>query len=88
MTEKVLLNSGYKYFEECYGELYRNCDKFYSKKIDENKHISVYYYEDHDNYEYELYEETENYATRKLMYGINYPYTIEEIEDILINKEK
>lgn len=87
MTEKVLLNSGYKYCEFCNGDTYRMCDKFYTKKITDNKYIQVFYYADYDNYEYELYEERENYAVKKLLYGINYPYTIEEIEDILLNKE-
>lgn len=91
MTEKVLLNSGYKLFEM---EHPKNCDRFYQKKIDDYKHFNVYYYEHFKDdgsldytFEYELYEEKENYAITKYMYGVNkdMPYTIEEIESILIN---
>lgn len=86
MTEKVLLESGYKYHEDCKGDLYRMCDKFYTKKIDDRKHICVFYYNDFKNYEYELYEEKPYYAVKKHIYGISCPYTIEEIENILLGE--
>lgn len=90
MSEQVLLNSGYKYFKD---ERHRNCDRYYQKKINDKKHFSVYYYDkfkcngalDYD-FEYELYEEKENYVKTTYIYGLdkNYPYTIEEIENILL----
>lgn len=90
MTEKVLLNSGYKLFEI---EHPKNCDRFYQKKIDEKKHFNVYYYDKFKDdgsldysFEYELYEVKKSYVITKYIYGLdNYPYTIEEIEDILLN---
>ena len=36
MTEKVLLNSGYKYYPD---EHYKRCDKFYSKTISKEVQI-------------------------------------------------
>ena len=94
MTEKVLLNSGYKYYPE---EHYKSCDKFYSKTISKEpaKVIRALYYDkfkddgglDYD-FEYELYEEKENYAIKKHIYALNkdVPYTIEEIEGILLGE--
>lgn len=90
MTEKVLLNSGYEYFED---EKPRACDRFYQKKIDDKKHFNIYYYDTFKEngaidyvFEYELYEEKDNYILTKHIYGLdkNYPYTIEEIEKILM----
>ena len=89
MTEKVLLNNGYKYFKD---EHPRSCDRFYNKKINDKKHFSVYYYDifkgealDYD-FEYELYEDKENYVKKTYIYSLDkdYPYTIEEIENILV----
>lgn len=90
MTEQVLLNSGYKYFKY---EHHRNCDRYYEKKINDKKCFSVYYYDkfkgngalDYD-FEYRLYEEKENYVKTTHIYGLDkdYPYTIEEIENILL----
>lgn len=92
MAEKVLLDAEYKYFKEEYP---RNCDKFYQKKIDDKRHFNVYYYDkfkdngalDYD-YEFELYIEHENYVETRYIYGITYPYTIEEIEKILLGERK
>ena len=93
MTEKVLLNNGYKLFEM---EHPRSCDRFYQKKIDDNKHFNVYYYDkfkgetlDYD-FEYELYEQKENYVKTTYIYGLDkdYPYTIEEIEEILLGERE
>jgi hypothetical protein len=97
MTEEVLLNSGYKYFET---EHPRNCNKYYQKKIagfdDENtKFFAVYYYDKFKsngaldyNFEYEYVEERENYWYRTYIWGLDkdYPYTIEEIENILLGE--
>ena len=90
--EKVLLNSGYKLFEM---EHHRSCDRFYQKKIDNERHFNVYYYDkfkdngvlDYD-YEFELYIEHENYVETRYIYGITYSYTIEEIEEILLGERK
>ena len=91
MTEKVLLNSGYKLFEM---EHPKSCDKFYQKNLkqkedDLEKHINVYFYYGNgysDKYEFELYEEKENYAISTHIFALNndYPYTIEEIEKELL----
>ena len=95
MTEKVLLNSGYKYFE---GEHPRDCDRFYVKTISSelSKSFRVYYYDkfgthgelDYD-FEYEYVEERNNYWYKTYLWGMNkdIPYTIEEIEDILQGKK-
>lgn len=95
MTEKVLLNSGYKYFEY---ERYMKCDRFYQKTISKEplKHINVMYYDtfksngaiDYD-YEYELVEDKGNYWKKTHIYGLDkeIPYTIEEIEQILLGEE-
>lgn len=42
---------------------------------------------DFKNYEYELYEEKPYYAVKKHIYGISCPYTIEEIENILLGND-
>jgi hypothetical protein len=90
MTEKVLLNSGYKLFEM---EHQKNCDRFYQKKIDDKRHFNIYYYDTFKengaldyNFEYELYEERDNYVITKYIYGLDKDcsYTIEEIENILL----
>lgn len=98
MTEQVLLNSGYKYFKD---EHYKHCDRFYQKKLsgfddEPTSFIAVYYYDkfkdngalDYD-FEYELYEEKRNYVKTTYIYGLdkNYPYTIKEIENILLGGE-
>lgn len=96
MTEKVLLNSGYKYFKN---ETHRNCDKFYQKSLNKEdeftKFINVYYYDkfkdnealDYD-FEYELVEEKDHYWKKTYLYALDdTPYTIEEIENILLGCE-
>lgn len=92
MTEKVLLNSGYQYIPD---EHYKRCDKFYSKTISKEptKAIRVLYYDkfkddgglDYD-FEYEYIEERNNYWYKTYIWGLDkdIPYTIEEIESILI----
>ena len=93
MTEKVLLNSGYKLFEM---EHHRSCDRFYQKKINDKRYFNVYYYDkfkdngalDYD-FEYEYVEERDNYWYRTYIWALNdYPYTIEEIEEILLGERK
>lgn len=96
MTEEVLLNSGYKYYPD---EHYKNCDKFYSKTIskDPTKAIRVLYYDkfqidsalDYD-FEYEYIEERENYWYKTYIWGLDKdtPYTIEEIESLLLGGNK
>lgn len=96
MTEKVLLNSGYIYIPS---EHYLHCDKFYQKTLKKEpvKCIRVLYYDkfkddgglDYD-FEYELIEETDNYWKKTHLYGLDkdYPYTIEEIEAILLGSDK
>ena len=42
MTEKVLLNSGYKQYDV---PVWKNCDRFYQKKINDKKYFNVYYYD-------------------------------------------
>lgn len=90
MTSDILLENGYKYFEK---EHARNCDRFYQKKINENKCINVYYYDTFKdngaldyNFEYELYDEHEDYVKTTYVYGLDKdaPYTIEEIEKLLL----
>lgn len=98
MTEKVLLNSGYKYFKN---EHPRDCDRYYQKKIagfddEPTKFFAVYYYDkfgergelDYD-FEYEYVEERNNYWYKTYLWSMNkdIPYTIEEIEDILQGKK-
>ena len=91
MTEKVLLNSGYKYYPD---EHYKRCDKFYSKTISKEptKAIRVLYYHSYndeidEDFEYEYIEEKHGYWYKAYIWGLdkNIPYTIEEIENILIN---
>ena len=96
MSERVLLNSGYKEFDV---PVISYCDKFYQKKINDKKHFNVYYYDKFkDNgaldytFEYEYVEERNNYWYKTYIWGLDKdtPYTIEEIENILLgdNNEK
>ena len=92
MNKEVLLNSGY---EECDIALaMEECDAFYQKIISKKpfKCFNIYYYDKFkDNglldyaYEYEYMEERENYWYKSCIWSMDkdYPYTIEEIEDIL-----
>ena len=98
MSEEVILNSGYKYIPNCHE---RQCDRFYQKKLnkeDENtKCFNVYYYDkfelngalDYD-FEYEYIEDRGHYWYKSYIWGIekDFPYTIEEIENILIGEKK
>ena len=91
--EKVLLNSGYKEFEP---SVWHTCDRFYQKKIDDKRYFNVYYYDkfkDSDAldyvYEFEYREERDNYWYKTFIWALNdYPYTIEEIEEILLGERK
>ena len=92
MTEKVLLNSGYKEFEI---PLFKECDKFYQKKAGEKARFNVYYYDKFKNngaidydFEYEYVEERDNYWYKTYLWRIDYSYTIEEIEEILLGERK
>ena len=94
MTEQVLLKNGYKYFKDEHPE---NCDRFYQKKVDDKKHFNIYYYDkfkgngalDYD-FEFEFYERTDNYVKMTYIYDLDkdYPYTIEEIENILLGGDE
>lgn len=95
MSEEVLLNSGYI---KCPPPAFKKSDRYYHKKLSENptKFIAVYYYDTFKengaldySFEYEYVEERENYWYKTYIWALDkdYPYTIEEIEDILINKE-
>ena len=95
MTEKVLLNSGYKQFKD-HARIQQDCDNFYQKVLSKNptKCINVYYYDkfkddgglDYD-FEYEYIEERHGYWYKTYIWGLDkdIPYTIEDIENILIN---
>lgn len=97
MTEKVLLNSGYKYFKD---EHPRSCDRYYQKKLagfddEPTKFIAIYYYDTFKDdgsldykYEYEYIEERNNYWYSTYIWGLDkdFPYTIEEIERMLLGE--
>lgn len=96
MTEKVLLESGYKEYPV---PVYKECDKFYQKTLSKNptKIINVMYYDTFDKngaidykYEYEYVEEREDYWYSTNIWALDkdYPYTIEEIENILLDNNK
>ena len=94
MTEQALLNSGYKYFPNVNE---RNCDRYYQKKIsgfddEPTSYFAVYYYDKFKfdgalnySFEYEYVEERENYWYETHIWRLDkdYPYTIEEIEQLL-----
>jgi len=92
MTEQVLLNSGYK---KQLVPVWKNCDRFYQKKIDDKKFLNVYYYDTFKEngaldykFEFEYVEDRENYWYSTYIWAINkeIPYTIEEIESILLGE--
>lgn len=89
MTEKVLLNSGYKQYDV------PDCDRFYQKKINDKKYFNVYYYDTFKEngaldykFEYEYVEDRYNYWYKTEIWALDkdYPYTIEEIEKILLKE--
>lgn len=90
MTEKVILNSGYKKYDV---PVYKNCDRFYQKKIDDKRYFNIYYYDTFKEdgaldykFEYELTEDRENYWYSTYIWALDkdYPYTLEEIESLLL----
>lgn len=98
MTEQVLLNSGYKYFKD---EHYKHCDRFYQKKLsgfddEPTSFIAVYYYDkfkdngalDYD-FEFEYVKECKHYWKKTSLWAMDKdePYTIEEIEKILMGDD-
>lgn len=94
MTEQVLLNSGYKKLEV---PVYKNCDRFYQKKLDNKRFLNVYYYDTFkDNgaldykFEYEYVEDRETYWYSTYIWALDKdePYTIEEIEAILLGDKE
>lgn len=88
MTEKVLLNSGYKEFEV--PVLMPYAHRFFRKKIKDEKgikyFIDVYEYEIQDSllYEYELHLQKRNFWITTTLHGID-GMTIEEIEKEIEN---
>lgn len=94
MCEESLLLHGYKYLPKCHE---KNCDRFYSKKINDKKAFRVYYYDkfkyngalDYD-FEFEYYEDKEDYAISTYLWALDKSknYTIEQIEKILIGEQK
>ena len=87
MTDKVLLNSGYK---ECEVDIRFKpyAEKLFQKRIKDEEgtkySINVYKYiiDNQEDYEFELYTFKENvYAFKCLIYCIQAPMTIEEIEE-------
>lgn len=91
MTDKVLLNSGYKEWEV--NKLFTpHASKFFQKRIKDEEGtkyfigVNKYIIDGKDSYEYELYTEKDGmYAFRCLIYGIQAPMTIEEIEEEIEN---
>lgn len=91
MTDEVLLNSGYKE-HEVDTRFKPYADKFFQKRIKDEKGtkyfigVNKYIIDGKDSYEYELYTEKDDmYAFRCLIYGIQAPMTIEEIEEEIEN---
>ncbi len=89
MTDKVLLNSGYKEYEVPAFTLYAN--RFYQKRIKDKKgtkyFIDVYEYEIQDGYDYEFVmctSKEEKFHVRTLIYRADL-MTIEEIEEEIEN---
>lgn len=83
MTDKVLLNSGYKEYQVPTGEPYAN--RFFQKKVKDKKgikyFIDVYEYEimDSMNYEFKLVCNQDKFWVRTTLYAIDC-LTIEEVE--------
>ena len=91
MTDEVLLNSGYKEWE-VNKLLTLHASKFFQKRIKDEEGtkyfigVNKYIIDGNESYEYELYTEKEDmYAFRCLIYGIEVPMTIEEIEEEIEN---
>lgn len=91
MTDEVLLSSGYKEWE-VNKLLHPYASKFFQKRIKDEEGtkyfigVNKYIIDEHESYEYELYTEKEDeYAFRCLIYGIETPMTIEEIEEEIEN---
>lgn len=93
MSEEELIKSGYKRYEV---PVFERCDRFYQKKINDKEYFNVYYYDtfkengaiDYD-FEFERVEERDHYWYKTFIWGLDksIPYTIEEIERILLNKK-
>lgn len=91
MTDKVLLNSGYKEWEV--DKLFHPyASKFFQKRIKDEKGtkyfigVNKYIIDEKESYQYELYTEKDDmYAFKCLIYGIQAPMTIEEIEEEIEN---
>ena len=83
MTDKVLLDSGYREYPLPIGGEYAN--RFFQKKIKDEKgikyYIDVFEYELQNEYNYEfiLYTSTDKFYVKSLLYGFE-SLTIEEIE--------
>ena len=93
MTEQVLLNSGYKQYDV---PVYKQCDRFYQKKLNNKEYFNVYYYDTFKEnsaldykFEYEYVNERDNYWYSTYIWALdkNCLYTIEEIESILIGSD-
>lgn len=91
MTDKVLLNSGYK---ECEVDTRFKpyAEKFFQKRIKDEEGtkyfigVNKYIIDEKESYQYELYTEKDDmYAFKCLIYGIQAPMTIEEIEEEIEN---
>ena len=91
MTDEVLLNSGYK---ECEVDTRFKpyAEKFFQKRIKDEEgtkyFIDVYKYiiDNQEDYEVELYTFKENvYDFKCLIYSVEKPLTIEEIEEEIEN---
>ena len=97
MSEQVLLNSGYK--DRGKLSAIKECDKFYQKVLNKKptKMINVYYYDTFKEngaldytFEYEYIEERQGYWYKTYIWGLDKdtPYTIEEIESLLLGGNK
>ena len=83
MTEKVLINAGYK--EAPVPVVEQNANRFFQKKVKDDKgikyFIDVYEYEisDEYNYEFKLVTQKDKFWVRTTIYSIE-NMTLEEIE--------
>jgi hypothetical protein len=88
MTEKVLLNAGYREYEVPVIDQYAN--RFFQKKIKDAKgikyYIDVYEYELNDTYDYEfiLVSHTDRFWVRTKIYSID-NMDLDEIEIVIEN---
>ena len=88
MTEKVLLQAGYK--EDIVPVVEQYANRFFQKKIKDDKgikyYIDVYEYEISDGYDYEfkLITQKDKFWVKTTIYGID-NMTLEEIEEEIEN---